>query len=263
MTQSIDIICPLHTTESEELQILSSGHLQAKPNERYDRSHYPMWTFETVISGKGDLWIQDQYYPCTAGDSYILPPNQDHAYQADAQDPWSKRYVNCTGKLIHRLASFHGTNRSFYYPNLDISTELKLIHTYLGMNFHDVNPRCAPVIHRIIQRLGQPKETQRPPDFISNAWDFIKKNFQSKINVSTVAQHVHCSEAHLIREFKKQYGLTPTAYLIRSRMLFAKALVENTNLPIKAIAEKLCYADEYYFSNAFKKSFGHSPRHFR
>ena len=175
MTQSIDIICPLHATESDELQILSSGHLQAKPNERYGRSRYPLWTFETVISGKGDLWIDGQHYPCTAGDSYILPPNQDHAYQADAQNPWRKRYVNCTGKLIRRLAVFHGLNRSLYFPQLDISTELKLIHNYLEMNFHDVNQRCAPVIHRIIQMLGRPKLTHRPPDFIFNAGSFIQK----------------------------------------------------------------------------------------
>ena len=108
-------------------------------------------------------------------DRYILPPNQDHAYQADLHDPWRKRYVNCTGELIHRLAIFHGIEHLFYFPQLDISTELKLIHNYLKMNFHDANPLCAPVIHRIIQRLGQPKANQRPPDFIFNAREFIQK----------------------------------------------------------------------------------------
>jgi AraC family transcriptional regulator of arabinose operon len=43
----------------------------------------------------------------------------------------------------------------------------------------------------------------------------------------------------------------------------AKMLLTNTSYPLKIIADKLDYSDEFVFSNAFKRKFGISPKDFR
>ena len=44
---------------------------------------------------------------------------------------------------------------------------------------------------------------------------------------------------------------------------FAKKLLIDTNLSVREIALKLCFADEYYFSNIFKTKTGKTPTEYR
>ena len=71
------------------------------------------------------------------------------------------------------------------------------------------------------------------------------------------------SEAYLIREFRKQYSVSPYQYLLTRKLETARQLLRYSNLSIKEIAEQLCFSDQYYFSNCFKKTFGLSPKFFK
>jgi AraC-like DNA-binding protein len=57
--------------------------------------------------------------------------------------------------------------------------------------------------------------------------------------------------------------MPPYTYLLRERLTLARQLLETTPMPVKEIADRLRYADQYYFSNAFKKETGLSPTAFR
>ena len=71
------------------------------------------------------------------------------------------------------------------------------------------------------------------------------------------------SESQTIRIFKRAYGVTPYAYLLEKKLDLAGQLLRDTNLSVREIAEKLSFADEYYFSNVFKKKTGVSPSVYR
>ena len=49
----------------------------------------------------------------------------------------------------------------------------------------------------------------------------------------------------------------------QTSVLEAKKLLENTNLSINEISEKLCFSNTFSFSNAFKKRVGDSPQTYR
>ena len=66
--------------------------------------------------------------------------------------------------------------------------------------------------------------------------------------------------AHL---FKSQTGVSPIKYLITRRMEEAQHLLRETDLPIRAIAEKVGYDDPAYFSQIFKRTVGSSPLSYR
>ena len=53
--------------------------------------------------------------------------------------------------------------------------------------------------------------------------------------------------------------MTPYAYLLEKKLELAGQLLRDTNLSVREIAEKLSFADEYYFSNVFKKKMGVTP----
>jgi len=53
------------------------------------------------------------------------------------------------------------------------------------------------------------------------------------------------------------------SYLRKLRLDQASALLNASNLPIKMIAEKVGYDDQYYFSRVFRKYIGITPSRYR
>ena len=63
--------------------------------------------------------------------------------------------------------------------------------------------------------------------------------------------------------FERHIGMSPKAYLNRRLNQEASRLLLNTDWRVKEVAQKLAFADEFYFSRFFTKMNGVSPGRFR
>jgi len=91
---------------------------------------------------------------------------------------------------------------------------------------------------------------------------WIDTNFGQEINLDLLAYLQFTSKYHLIRVFKKYYGITPRQYLINKRIEKAK-----NNLKSGKSVSDTCYAIGFEsinsFSNLFKAKTGMSPSIYR
>lgn len=78
---------------------------------------------------------------------------------------------------------------------------------------------------------------------------------------STIKNTGYCLD-HIRRKFKKQVGMTPSEYLNRTRLEYAKRLLESSNMvyTIGEISYFSGFYDQHYFSRLFKKYFGCTPK---
>jgi AraC-like DNA-binding protein len=53
--------------------------------------------------------------------------------------------------------------------------------------------------------------------------NFIEDNFEKELNLNLLSRTQHTSKFHLLRLFKKYYGLTPKQYLISKRIAVSKS----------------------------------------
>lgn len=94
---------------------------------------------------------------------------------------------------------------------------------------------------------------------IISTQQFIEKNATEKLVVSRLAENVAMAERTFIRRFKNATGNTPSEYIQRVKVEFAKKLLENTMTSIKEICYETGYEDHTYFRNIFKKYTGLTP----
>ncbi len=92
---------------------------------------------------------------------------------------------------------------------------------------------------------------------------YIKKHYSEKITLDALADVAHLNKNYLVRQFKKVFGVSPIAYLIKIRMDYAKKLLSESSSPIKTVAAECGYTDAAFFNTYFKKTYSVSPAAYR
>lgn len=85
----------------------------------------------------------------------------------------------------------------------------------------------------------------------------VKKILSSKVyesvTINDICEKTHYSRSYLFREFKKNTGKGVMEYYNEMKIAEAKKLLENTNLSVAEISEKLCFDTPSYFCRQFKR----------
>ncbi|WP_299962468.1 AraC family transcriptional regulator, partial [uncultured Roseobacter sp.] len=97
-------------------------------------------------------------------------------------------------------------------------------------------------------------------------WNALKVMLDQPGDAHTVerlAEHVGMSRAAFAKRFADAYGTGPMELLRDLRMRRAGHLLEQTDLPVKRVADLVGFASRSAFSRAFESKTGQSPRDFR
>lgn len=98
-----------------------------------------------------------------------------------------------------------------------------------------------------------------PKDVICEIKEYIDKNHCSQIKIKMFSDKYFFSKEYLSKLFKKSYGIGIYEYVLKLRMKKAKELLEDNELQIQEISDRLGYSNNNYFSKAFKNYYGISP----
>lgn len=98
---------------------------------------------------------------------------------------------------------------------------------------------------------------------VSQALAYIKNNYQHKISLASVSEHIGLSSGYLCRIFKEETGGSINAYINNLRMTEAGKLLKDQNSYIKEVAVSVGFEDQLYFSRLFKRYYGMTPSEYR
>ena len=92
---------------------------------------------------------------------------------------------------------------------------------------------------------------------------YLQKHCEEKFSSVDIETYMGLSYKHLNDVFKKETGMTLQKYHCQMRMERAARLLQQTDLTITQISEKLGFDEVFYFSNVFKKQMKLSPMSYR
>lgn len=88
---------------------------------------------------------------------------------------------------------------------------------------------------------------------------YIGANIERRLTNDELASVAGMSTFHFIRAFRRETGLTPHEYVIRSRIGTAVFLLRTTRLSLSEVAYRCGFSTESAFANAFKSYTGATP----
>lgn len=91
----------------------------------------------------------------------------------------------------------------------------------------------------------------------------LNHDYSSSIDLPSLSDELGISESRLVKNFKKEIGLTPSAYLAKIRMQKAALLLISGTMPVSEISTAVGINDSNYFVKLFKKEFDEAPTAYR
>ncbi len=256
-----------------DLNLYQFGWERTDPAHSYGpnaRNHY---LFHYVISGKGTLCANEQWYPIHAGQGFLVVPGQVTTYRADDKDPWEYTWIEFDGLRAHenlKLAGISGSDPIYTAKSKAAGKQLEeeMLHivnsgekdpVYLiGHGFLFLNLLAECSLHR------HDRNDRKLRDFyMKEALAFIEHNYQDDIAIEDIADCIGLNRTYFGKIFRDTMGETPQAFLMHYRMSKATHLLQTTRLEIKDICGQVGYPNPLHFSRAFKGVYGVSPRAWR
>ena len=225
------------------------------------------------IRGFGWYRSQNREIKITPGDVLLCNINTQYEYGADADMPWTILWCHFSGPLSQKLLLSVGL--SFEVNVKKIGLDLESIYVFekimetLSNGYSFLNVMHASILLQEFLCIVGKNITNK---------DFHKKNtFDTAILISYMKENIfkpdctlrelslksNISKFYLLRRFKESTGYSPVEYYIRLKIQKACELLDTTNLSVNEISNLLCYNNQFYFSEIFKRIIGCSPQKYR
>lgn len=120
------------------------------------------------------------------------------------------------------------------------------------------------LIHLIqLQKVNELDAKKEPSGILPILINYIREHLHEKINLQALCNLSCMSSSTFYRYIKKATGLSPQELILRERLKYAKQLLSTSNLLITEVAFDAGFDDANYFTRAFKKNEGLTPKQYQ
>ena len=148
-----------------------------------------------------------------------------------------------------------------------IDMTLALIEDDFG---HQAAIETARQLVMFIKRSGGQSQFSAPlsaqlrdPGGFGDLHAWIAAHLRERLGVEHLAERMNMSPRTFARTYTQRMGVTPAKMVESIRLEAACRTLEQTPLPLKAVADQTGYGDEQAMRRAFHRQFGVGPREYR
>jgi transcriptional regulator GlxA family with amidase domain len=100
-------------------------------------------------------------------------------------------------------------------------------------------------------------------DQLAQAMTFALEHLDEALEVDALAARAHLSRRTFDRQFRAVVGISPLQWLLHQRILHAQRMLEQTDLPVDAIARRVGFTAGVSLRPSFRRIVGVSPQDYR
>ena len=255
----------------------------------YPPHSHRQWSIGAITHGVASYLYRDELLPIQQGDLVIMDPELVHSCNPVKNQPWGYWMMYIDRDWLAQLRYESGLLaqpgwQDFDCPMIAASTQQPWFERCceVAQAFSDER---RPLLEKqslfidfmvaLTTQLDQQRLTRQgepctvtadhhssTATALENVAALLDNSLYETPGLQQLAELAGCSEGHLIRSFRRQYGLTPHAYLINRRIQQSQQLLRHGD-DIIDVAQQLGFTDQAHFQRTFKKLTATTPRQYQ
>lgn len=258
------------TNGADDLYVCQFGEEVCQPGHSFGPATRDHILIHFVASGKGVLHCQGRSFPVSAGQGFLIYPNEECFYQADEQDPWHYAWVGYRG---HKALSI--TSEAGFHPEQRVYTAVNTAEAWAMLEHLRLDARTLRLnrlaalggLLRFLSLLAPSNDPHAPVSsarqYCERAIWFLEGRFDRDVSIQETADFAGLSRSHLYRVMMEECGLSPKEMLLRIRMRHAEKLLTETALTLDEIALRVGLRTGTQLGVSYKAVYGISPGRYR
>ena len=247
---------------------VSCGHIFAKHGREIHRPYGRDDWLLFYIAKESETFYLDDVEVGRPGSFVLFSPGekQHHVYTGDKTAEFYYVHFRCErlpADIAITTSQVHHTN-----PNRQVCDlfEGMLDETLRKRPFYE--KLCVYQLLHVLTVLEREITYINHPDRenfeqIARAVQHMNKHYHSDFSLADYAALCSMSKYHFLRTFEKIVGCSPIEYRNNLRLPHAADLLLEETLAVEQISSLVGYSSASYFSSAFKKKYGLSPKQYQ
>jgi AraC family transcriptional regulator, arabinose operon regulatory protein len=204
------------------------------------------------------------------GDVVLIPPSAPHAYGADEVQPWTIQWVHFCGEETVCWLRWHRWTEGgvrHLAPGGAGQIDLGRVHEQLAQGYDERHLLLAATALRWalaqLGGLGDARVGVTTHEAINVVERWMREHSSERVSLGELARRAGLSPAHFTMLFRRRFGFAPIDFFLRLKIGRACNLLDNTEWPVRRVAEEVGFEDALYFSRRFRRVMGLSPKAYR
>lgn len=252
--------------------------------------HLDFLALYAVRNGRAVHWIDNHPYGLVRGDVYLMAPGSTHRFSQFAGLEldvffFQNTFFNseelsalrqCPG-ILQLFAGGSGMEHRIHANPEEwraIETHIEKMRREWGETslvgalmlkheFFSLLVSLARLLESNSHVRASSNEERQPDSGLAEALRYCEEHFDKPLSVQKLAARAFLSRGHFSGLFTREVGMSPAAYVRFIRLDKARALLRDTNIPVRQIASQCGFKNSAQFSRAFRNFYKHSPSQYR
>ncbi len=255
-----------------ELRLVKEGR-----NVCYAPHSHEQWSMGAIINGRSSFDYRDQQFDIHSGDLVLMNPHWVHVCNP-ISDAWGYWMLYVDTPWLVQLRTELGLLSGEQWKDIDTAVipgpslwfeRYQLMANILIDEQGELLDKASALLEflsdlflHLAQKPGPQIQMVGPaPKALNQVAQQLQQTNVSAPTLSQLAELAGCSEGHLVRAFKRQFGLAPHAYWLDQRIQQSKVLLRQ-GLSIADVALAAGFTDQAHFQHVFKKLTAATPGQF-
>lgn len=218
-----------------------------------------------VTDGIFSTKINNTVFHLKKGAVVLYPPK--YKYHFWGEPPSKYLCAHFTGSHAEKILTDLGFTLEPYVLESEFSPKIKSLFDKMVeqdiTNAPYLQYSLSCLLEEILLTIAVGKVRNSGYRTLKTSIKYIHANFTDKIKIPDLAQLEGLSNSRYITLFSKEFGKTPSEYILGLRLARACDLLTTTDMEISLVGADSGYSDQYFFSKIFKKHIGISPLEYR
>lgn len=242
----------------------------------YDPHWHDSYLVGITLSGTQEFHCRRERHRSMPGDAFLLEPGEIH----DGDAPVEGGFTYLTfyldeewlGSTLRGLYESVPSSYSLHFSRT-MAREPQLVgaiaRTFQSLHSDEMRIVQQSAMDNLLGQLTQHSQwRKRLPSQLQNAAvahrarDYLHAHMGDNIGLSDLARETGTDRFTLTRCFKREFHLSPHAWLIQLRLANARSMLARGEQPA-SVAAALGFADQSHLGRWFQRAYRLSPAHYR